>query len=216
MSSDCLQLLANHVLVDQNDLAAIRNIAEDFELNPQSTNTIETLCGDQLIVMKTTDNQLMLQAVGSERPPATITVSNIKKCGGIIHIIDDVLIPEDFEGVLSVSPTNVTKPPVTGVPVSGVPASGVPANVTEMPGVCVPVTPTNVTEMPGVPVPVVLQPKAPASAPGGNGDAAPGGYGEEDPVLTLEVRAKYVEMSISSKRSSATLPALFVEETDAS
>lgn len=91
-----LQLLANHVLVDQRDAAEIRNVAEDFAQGDSETNTVEALFGD-LLRVGTNDNKLTLQAVGSDRPPATVIEGNIKTCGGIIHIIDDVLVPEGFE-----------------------------------------------------------------------------------------------------------------------
>lgn len=90
-----MQLLANHVLLDQQDITAIRNVAEDFAAGERATNTIETLGGDELIVSYS-GNTLKLQAVGSGRPFANVIKGNIQTCGGIIHLIDDVLIPPDF------------------------------------------------------------------------------------------------------------------------
>lgn len=90
-----MQLLANHVLVDQHDVTAVRNVAEDYAAGERLTNTIESLGGDPIIV-GFNDTTLMLQALGSERPFANVIKGNIQACGGIIHIIDDVLIPANF------------------------------------------------------------------------------------------------------------------------
>jgi hypothetical protein len=86
-----MQLLANHFLVGEQDLAAIRNIAEDGA----GWGTVTTLLGEELIVTHV-DNQVVLQSSEPTAKPALVIHANYKTCAGVLHIIDSVLIPAAF------------------------------------------------------------------------------------------------------------------------